>query len=530
MAISKVIYKSDPNAAGVVWMDVTDTTATAPTVLSPEYFYGADGVKTQGTATSGGGGGVKVYAPAQVKTTVLDGGVYRSTTTIIMNEVPEVGEVCLVTFEDDYSAEVKYDEDGDMYYIGDLVNDMPNFNQYPFFIVLDGLYNSQLFSESAGTYALSIMGSDSGGGGLEFVIVVQNVHVTYAGDNIYQGDIFRRVNDPPLVLGETYTVYWGPDAYTLTSTAFSTQIALGEASPSGPDFTNYPFLILDDGYNAVLFADQDGDYAIAVVKETGGDGSTTFKEYLEETASAITFPSGLTKIPDRAFYERTVSIPSIPDTVETIEDYGLFRCSGLTITKLPDNLIYIGGNALVRCTNMDIEEIPSGVTYIGGSAFQQCTGISKLSSEGNFYIGGSAFIGSSTYPMSITEVHFPNIRNRLNNNDQPLSSVFGASTAANACQLLRIADVGYVTGLTDNAFSNCYQLQTLVLRKTGSVCELNALSAIQNTPLTGYNGLTATVYVPQSLITSYQTNNRWSTYYNNGTVTFVAIEGSAYEL
>lgn len=38
-------------------IDLTDTTATASDVAQGKYFYGADGVKTEGTATGGGGGG-----------------------------------------------------------------------------------------------------------------------------------------------------------------------------------------------------------------------------------------------------------------------------------------------------------------------------------------------------------------------------------------------------------------------------------------------------------------------------------------
>ena len=43
MAINKVIY------GGNTLIDITDTTATAASVLSGNYFYGRDGVKTQGT-------------------------------------------------------------------------------------------------------------------------------------------------------------------------------------------------------------------------------------------------------------------------------------------------------------------------------------------------------------------------------------------------------------------------------------------------------------------------------------------------
>lgn len=45
MAINKVIY------GGTTLIDITDTTAVATDVASGKYFYGNDGVKTQGTST-----------------------------------------------------------------------------------------------------------------------------------------------------------------------------------------------------------------------------------------------------------------------------------------------------------------------------------------------------------------------------------------------------------------------------------------------------------------------------------------------
>ena len=90
--------------------------------------------------------------------------------------------------------------------------------------------------------------------------------------------------------------------------------------------------------------------------------------------------------------------------------------------------------------------------------------------------------------------------------------------------------MGVISGIAANAFANCYKLQTLVLRKTGSICTLANVSAFLNTPMRGYNSLTGTVYVPSALISTYQTATNWKTLYDAGTVTFAAIEGSEWEI
>ena len=70
--------------------------------------------------------------------------------------------------------------------------------------------------------------------------------------------------------------------------------------------------------------------------------------------------------------------------------------------------------------------------------------------------------------------------------------------------------------------SGASKLETLIIRNT-------AVGAVASTSLSLSASHHLTVYVPQSLITSYQGATNWSTWYANGWVEFVALEGSPYE-
>ena len=120
---------------------------------------------------------------------------------------------------------------------------------------------------------------------------------------------------------------------------------------------------------------------------------------------------------------------------------------------------------------------------------------------------------------------FPNLATTNN-----LTYGFGSSTSANACQLLEEVDLGSAAGISTSMFTNCYSLETLVLRRTSAICANGSSATFTNTPFAGYGGKTGTVYVPSALISTYQTATNWKTLYDAGTLTFAAIEGSQYEL
>lgn len=88
------------------------------------------------------------------------------------------------------------------------------------------------------------------------------------------------------------------------------------------------------------------------------------------------------------------------------------------------------------------------------------------------------------------------------------------------------ADIGKLTSLANGAFTNT-SLNVLVIR-SATVPTLANISAFNNTPFaSGKAG--GTLYVPSTLIASYQAATNWDTILGYATNTIVAIEGSAYE-
>lgn len=272
--------------------------------------------------------------------------------------------------------------------------------------------------------------------------------------------------------------------------------------------------------------------------------------YYFSTLGLTSLPSGVTSIGDYAFYNCGVMrLPSLPSGVTTIGQYAFSYCSSLTLSSLPSSLTSLGSSAFFNCnglTQMDMSattissikdrtfsachglasvSIPSTVISIGTSAFNSCKELTSVSCNGAITtLGIDSFTGSSSAHMQLERASFPNAA------ILSLGTAFGSTTAAKACQELETVDIGSTSAIAANAFANCYALQTLVLRKSDAICTLSNVSAFTNTPMRGYNSLTGTVYVPSALISTYQTATNWSTLYNDGTVTFAAIEGSEYEL
>lgn len=273
--------------------------------------------------------------------------------------------------------------------------------------------------------------------------------------------------------------------------------------------------------------------------------------YDSKLSSLTSLPSGVTSIGDYAFRSTSIALTSFPSSLTTIGSYAFFSCGKLSgAFTMPSSVTTIKSNAFAACnyiTSMDLSgctsmtkiydsafescvrlssiTLPSSVTEIGGYAFRYCIALGSFSCNSSITkLGSYVFNGGGSYTMTLRTCSMPYL------SASSLSNVFGASDASKACKQLEFVDLGSAQSLSSYCFANCYALTTLVLRRTGAICSIQSSNSFTNTPMSGYNGLTGTVYVPSALISTYQTASNWSTLYNAGNVTFVAIEGSDYEL
>jgi hypothetical protein len=116
--------------------------------------------------------------------------------------------------------------------------------------------------------------------------------------------------------------------------------------------------------------------------------------------------------------------------------------------------------------------------------------------------------------LDLTEVDLPNI------------STIGNSTFQGDTSLRELIFNQTINIISANAF-NASGLDTLVL-KGDAVTTLASLNAFNATPFSS-DGTGGKLYVPQALISTYQSANNWSTILGYPNNQILAIEGSPYE-
>ena len=192
------------------------------------------------------------------------------------------------------------------------------------------------------------------------------------------------------------------------------------------------------------------------------------------------------------------------------EDYDLSAFSEVTV-NVPNSL----KGALERTVSVIDDSTLESIGPFAFDGYTKLNGSSENLTSVNFRnatsIGRAAFNGCT----SLTNVDFPKATS-INEN------------AFNNCTSLSKIDFPNLLRIGISTFQNCTSLDTLILRTSDSITNLANINAFNNTPFAS-NGAGGTLYVPQALISSYQSANNWSTILSYPNNQIKPIEGSIYE-
>lgn len=216
---------------------------------------------------------------------------------------------------------------------------------------------------------------------------------------------------------------------------------------------------------------------------------------------------------NRTFTEVSLSTGSY------IGSYAFGGCTSLVTVNCP-LVTSIANNAFCECSKLQSVNMPN-VEYIGTYAFSRCSALTTVD------FPACTSTGTYTFAMcsKLETAYFPTIRDLataiFNNCDNlttisaPLASNIGNQTFA-GCSKLMTVSVPSCVKIGNYAFSKCYNLVSLYLMGS-SVCTLSNSNAFTSTPIGGYSasaGTYGSIYVPASLLTSYQTATNW-TYFSD---------------
>ena len=217
-------------------------------------------------------------------------------------------------------------------------------------------------------------------------------------------------------------------------------------------------------------------------------GSNAFVNCIIATAS---FPKCVT-IEDYAFIDCDLMVASFPKCT-TIGSYAFHRCYSLTTALFPECTL-IGSSVFLSCTSLASISFPK-CTSIGSQAFQSCRSLATASFPECTSILFSAFQGC----YSLTTVSFP-------------VCTYVGSYAFRSCTALTTASFPKCTSIGNSAFVGCNNLISLYLLNS-VVCVLSNSNAFNATPIGGNSasaGQYGSIYVPMSLLASYQTATNWT--------------------
>ena len=214
--------------------------------------------------------------------------------------------------------------------------------------------------------------------------------------------------------------------------------------------------------------------------------------------TSVTIPNSVTSIGSYAFYGcSSLTSITIPNSITEINSEIFAYCSSLTSITIPNSITSIGGEAFQGCSSLTSIAIPNSVTSIGSGAFAYCSALEYLSIpnsvqyayEGDYnnevyYLDGYSSIygcynlktlivpadffapeAESEYYEAIEDYlpYLPEKLESLTINNGNMSHRFGWDFINRNRKSLKHIDLGVTENIAEEAFTNFYNLESLVL-------------------------------------------------------------------
>lgn len=199
---------------------------------------------------------------------------------------------------------------------------------------------------------------------------------------------------------------------------------------------------------------------------------------------------------------------AIEINASALRDYAFFKCN---ITSVTWNVTTMRGTYPFHTSELQSFSAPYA-TVAAGKILCGCQKLTDVSLPQLQDIVVDQFIENT----KVQRLTFPSLSRGIYCNSIRMNN------------LLEVIDAGQCSNIGGSAFYLCTALNTLILRKSDSICTIEGVNVFVGTPFAN-GGAGGEIYVPSALIDTYKAAAQWSILDGYGTVTWKAIEGSIYE-
>lgn len=275
-------------------------------------------------------------------------------------------------------------------------------------------------------------------------------------------------------------------------------------------------MVINKIVNATQLDDDLTDIADAIRAKSGGSAALAFPQgFVSEIGNIPSGGGGISA--DEIAETADNNHPSITGAVVltramTIRAYAF---SGTRISSVSsDKAITLGNECFSSNPSLISVTLPNATNGMNrGNCFYNCSGLTSADLRSLDKAGTGMFRGCSSLPKMAL----------------PAINALGQS-AFYDCRALAAVDIGPNLSATpgNTCFGNCSVLKAVVLRRTTGITPLGNINIFQNSPFAS-GGSGGTLYVPQALISTYQSATNWSTILGYANNQILPIEGSIYE-